>query len=222
MERCDASSLTERVLTKRLHELAVKNIKTGKHVWLRKVYRHKNLSTKEFQQVWTGWWKGTVPPRLEVDLILASEDPIEVIDKALVGCVEPEYFSFKDVGRKNFYEGLQQTMAFAIFGFDGLSLWHIFSTDVEDQIIDNYGDAVEELMRGFKLPIFYLAAKIVNEEKLVLKCYKPWKLEERTVDYFIDSLSRYWMEKGNRNPLLQDNKIKDRRKVVKMILKIPM
>lgn len=170
----------------------------------------------------TDWWKGTVPPRLEVDLILALEDPIEVIDEALVGCVELEYFSSKDVGRKNFCEGLQQAMAFAVFGFDGLSLWHIFSTDVDEQIIDNYGNAVEELIRGFKLPIFYLATQILNEEKLVLKCYKPWKFEEQTVEYFINSLNRYWMEKGNRNPLLQDDKIRYRRKVVKTILKIPI
>jgi hypothetical protein len=163
-----------------------------------------------------------VPPRLEVDLILASEDPIQVIDKALVGCIEIEYFSSKDVGRKNFYEGLQQTMAFAAFGFDGLSLWHVFSIDVGDQTIENYGDTVEELINGFRLPVFYLATKILNEEELTLKSYKPWKLEERSADYIIDSLIRYWIERMNRNPLLEHNKIRDKRKIVKTILKIPI
>ena len=214
--------MSERVFVNKLHDLTDQSIKAGKYVWLRKVYKRKNLSTKEFQQVWADWWKGMVPPRLEVDLILASEDPIEVIDKTLVGCVELEYFSSKDIGRKNFCEGLQQAMAFAVFGFDGLSLWHIFSRNVGDQIIENYGKTVEELIKGFKLPIFYLATKILNEEKLVLKCYKPWKLDEQSVDYFIDSLIGYWMERGNRNPLLEDNKIRDRRKVVKTILKIPI
>lgn len=150
------------------------------------------------------------------------EDPIEIIDEALIGCVEFEYFSSKDIGRKNFYEGLQQAMAFAVFGSDDLSLWHIFSAEIEDQIIENYGDAVEELLKGFKLPVFYLATKILNEERLTLRCYKPWKIEGRVADYFIDSLNRYWMERKNRNPPLQDSKIKQRRKVVKTLLRIPI
>jgi len=62
----------------------------------------------------------------------------------LVGCTEIEYFSSKDVGKKSFFEGLQQAIAFAIFGFDGLSLWHVFSGDVRNEIIENCSNALEE------------------------------------------------------------------------------
>jgi len=213
--------LSERSFVNKLYEAIIQNKKAGKLHWLRKAYKHKNLSTKEFQQIWSEWWKGIIPPRTEVDLILVFEDLIKLIDEALVGCTEIEYFSSKDVGKKSFFEGLQQTMAFAVFGFDGLSLWHIFSSDVKDEIIENYSNTLEELIKGFKLPIFYLPTKILNEKELTLKCFKPSQLE-RTADYFIDSLYSYWMRMENRNPLLQNGKVKDRRKVVKTLLRIPV
>ena len=213
--------MPERSFVNRLYELIIENKKAGKHGWLRKVYKHKNIATKKFQQIWSEWWKGVIPPRTEIDLILVFEDPIQLIDKALVGCTEVEYFSSKDISKKNFFEGLQQAIAFAIFGFDGLSLWHVFSGDVRDEIIENNSNTLEELIRGFKLPIFYLATKILDEKELKLKCFKPWRLE-RTVDYFIDSLNSHWMRRENRNPLLQNSEIKDRRRVVKTLLRIPV
>jgi hypothetical protein len=213
--------LSERSIVNRVYESILRNKEAGRHYWLRKAYKHKNLSTKEFQQIWSEWWRGIAPPRVEADLILIFEDPIKLIDEALIGCVEVEYFSGKDIGKKNFYEGLQQTLAFSVFGFDGLSLWHIFAKDVKDETIKNYSDAMEELVRGFKLQIFYLATKILDEDELTLKCFKPCQLE-KSIDYFIDSFQSYWVMEGNRNPVLKDSKIKDRRKVIKTLLKIPV
>jgi hypothetical protein len=204
-----------------IYNLIIENKEEGKHAWLRKIYKHKNLATKEFQQIWLEWWKGAVPPRTEVDIILIFEDPIELIDKGLICCVEVEYFSKKDIGKKNFYEGLQQTLAFAVFGFDGLALWHIFSQEVMDEVIGNFSGTVKELINGFKLPVFYLATKILDEEELKLKCFEPWQVEG-SVDYFIDCLNRHWISRESRNPLLEDKKIKDRRNVVKTIFKIPV
>jgi len=43
---------------------------------------------------------------------------MEALDKALIGCIEIEYFSTKDITKKNFYEGLQQVFSF----FDFLAL----------------------------------------------------------------------------------------------------
>lgn len=214
--------MSEREFTKKLYELILREKEMGKHGWLRQVHKNKNLSTEEFQNIWSEWWKGKLPPKTEVDIILIFEDPIEVLDKALIGCVEIEYFSIKDIVRKNFYEGLQQALAFSIFGFDGLSLWHIFSPEIEENIIENYANTMGEIISSFRLPIFYLAAKILDEKELRMKCFKPSQLEEKGIEYFIDWLNRYWIEKENRNPLLNDNEIKNRRKILKMLLKIPV
>jgi AAA+ ATPase superfamily predicted ATPase len=43
--------LAERSFTNKLYELIVKEKELGKHGWLRKVYKNKNLSTKEFQNI---------------------------------------------------------------------------------------------------------------------------------------------------------------------------
>jgi hypothetical protein len=162
-----------------------------------------------------------LPPRTEVDIILVFEDPLEVSDKALLGCIEIEYFSIKDIRRKNFYEGLQQALTFSIFGFDGLSLWHIFSPEIKDDFIYLYANTVEEVISGFKLPIFYLATKVSDEKELRMKCFKPFQLEEKSIEYFIDLLNSHWMERGNINPLLKEEKVKNRRKILKTALKVP-
>lgn len=213
--------MSERSFVNKLYELILNEKQLGKHGWLRKVYKNKNLSTKEFQDIWLEWWKGALPPRTEVDIILVFEDPMEILDKAFIGCIEIEYFATKDVSKKNFYEGLQQALAFSIFGFDGLSLWHVFSSEVEENIIKNYANTIEELINGFRLPIFYLATKILSEDELKMKCFKPIQLE-RNIEYFIDWLNSYWMKKENRNPLLVSDEIKNRRKILKMLLKIPV
>ena len=165
--------MSERKFINKFYGLILKEKELGKHGWLRKVYKNKNLSTKEFQDIWSEWWKGILPPRTEVDIILAFEDLMEILDKALIGCIEIEYFSIKDIGKKNFYEGLQQILAFSIFDFDGLCFWHVFSPEIEENVINNYANTIEELINGFRLPVFYLAAKILDEKELRMKCFKP-------------------------------------------------
>jgi len=214
--------LSERKFINKLYELILKEKELGKHGWLRGVYKNKNLSTKEFQDIWSEWWKGRLPPRTEVDIILIFENPMEALDKALIGCIEIEYFSTKDITKKNFYEGLQQVLAFSIFGFDGLCLWHMFSPEIEENVIVNYANTMGELISGFKLPIFYLATKILDEKELRMKCFKPFQIEEEGVEYFIDWLNRHWMDEENRNPRLKDSEIRNRRKILKMLLKIPV
>ncbi|MCD6513823.1 MAG: hypothetical protein J7L07_02760 [Candidatus Odinarchaeota archaeon] len=86
---------------------------------------------KEFENIWSGWYEGIMPPKLEVDLILAFKDLLSVIDDALIIGVEVKYF--KDFKGKGFYEGLGQVLSYSIFGFDGLSLWHLFSKDLDEK-----------------------------------------------------------------------------------------
>jgi len=78
-----------------------------------------------------------------------------------------------------------------------------------------------DLIERFKLPIYYLSAKVLDEKGMKLKSFKSFSVE-RDPEYFMSSLSSYWMKKESRNPLLQDQKVMNRRKVLKTLLKIPV
>ncbi len=210
--------MSERIFVEKLYETLKSMLNEGKFTWLKKVYRHRNLA----RAIWIEWWKGATPPRTEVDLILIFEDPIQLNDKALIGCLEIEYFTPNDIKRKNFYAGLQQVMAFSVFGFDGLSLWHVFAPEVREDIILNFTNTMDELLKGFKLPVVYLAAKLEKEEKLILRSFSPWQNIVRNAEYFIECLNNFWMNREWRNTLLQDSKIRDRRSVIKILLKVPI
>jgi hypothetical protein len=219
----------ERDIVKRLHKMILQKKKEeNKPYWLKLCDKHVNLAGKNFQRIWSKWWKGGTPPKLEVDFIFVFEDVSKLLDEALIVATEVEYFRG---GRKNFFEGIQQVIGFSIFGFDGLSLWHLFPEETSDTVVDNYAGAVEEIIRGFKLPIFYLAAKITDEFKL--KCFSPWRsLEEQDVEYFVNCLHR--IDPKERNPLLgldpeqkphallNVEEIRKRRNVLKVIFQLPI
>jgi len=81
---------------------------------LKKLYRLANLAKKDFGGIWSSWYGGHTPPKLEVDIIFVFEDFREEIDDALIIGVEVKYFK----GVRGFYEGLGQTLSYSIFGFD--------------------------------------------------------------------------------------------------------
>jgi len=190
--------------------------------------RYTNLATKAFDDVWSRWWAGTPPPRLEVDLILVFEDHLKLVDDALILAIEVEYFSQK--GSKNFFEGLQQAQAFAIFGFDGLVLWHLFEAGMKKEEIGSSVQATKEILDGFSLPIVYFACQISKNSKL--KCYVPgtYSEEGEDVSYLLSWMRNLCLQ--NRNPMLfpdklpahrreLSNEVRRRRRVIKTVLGIP-
>ena len=140
-------------LVKELHRvIKQKKEQENKPYWLKSIYAHINLASKDFQGIWSGWWKGETPPKLEVDMVFVFEDTKNVLDNALMVATELKFF--QDITKRNFFEGIQQAMAFSIFGFDGLALWHIFSEKLDEKIIKNYVEATQEIINGFGLPIY--------------------------------------------------------------------
>lgn len=215
----------ERSLVKELRKiLEQKKEQENKPYWLKRVYSHVNLATKDFQGIWSGWWEGETPPKLELDMIFVFEDIKKVNDDALIVATEIKFF--RDIAKRNFFEGLQQALAYSLFGFDGLALWHIFSEEVDDKIVKNYAKATNDIIKGFELPIFYLSAKISNQSKFI--SFAPSQTSEQDLDYFVK-----WMEnscRDKRNCLLFKNiplgpnseEIKKRRNTLKVMLKIPV
>jgi hypothetical protein len=107
-------------------------------------------------------------------------------------------------------------LAFSLFGFDGLSLWHLFSGDVEESRIKAHASAAKEILQGHNLPLFYLAARVGDD--LQLSSCLP---AETTggVDYYLDWMWRHCADQ--RNPLLQFEEVRKRRRTIKAMLRIP-
>ena len=215
---------SEPLLVKELHRiLEQKKEQENKRYWLKRVYSHVNLATKDFQGIWSGWWEDETPPKLEVDMIFVFEDIKKVYDDALIVATEIKFF--RDIARRNFFEGLQQALAFSLFGFDGLALWHIFSEEIDDKIVESYAKATNDIVTGFELPIFYLAAKISNQSKFI--SFAPSQTGIQDIDYYVLWMRNFCRDKRNclsfkdipLGPKSED--IKKRRNTLKVMLKIP-
>ncbi len=182
--------------------------------WLKYMHTHLNLASTRFGEVWSNWYAGQPPPNLEVDLLCVFTDIQTRIDEVMLVAVEVKYF--QPSSKRSFYHGFDQVLAFSLFGFDGLSLWHLFPSDVERSLIMGHASAAIEIVQHHNLPLFYLAAKV--GDKLQLSSYSP---AETTggVDYYLQWMSNHIRD--NRNPLLQSDEVRKRRRTLKAMLKIP-
>jgi len=184
---------------------------------LKKIYVHINLSTNKFHEIWSEWWESEPPPRLEVDMILVFEDLQNPKEIFIVG-VETKYFKGK---KRNFYEGIQQVLSFGLFGFDSLLLWHIFSENVTNKITDGYIRSAREIIEGYNLPVSYFGTKLVDG--LHFEFFSPreeYSSIQREARYVLQSIHKTC--DGKRNPLLDREETEKRKKMLKIILKIPV
>jgi hypothetical protein len=193
---------------------------------LKTVFKRTNLAARRFEEVWKVWWSGEVPPKLEVDLVLAFEDKAREIDEALLVAIEVKYFksSQKSKSSLNFYEGLQQALAYTLFGFDGVSLWHVFDSNLSDETMRSYSQAMAFLINEYKLPVLYLASQVASagSEVRVVHYASGWLHKPQELDYALRSYKHYFADKARRNPLRENDEVRRRRSTIKTILGIPV
>lgn len=197
----------------------VRNLKSlfedAKYPRLSKIYIHTNLATRKFHELWEEWWKSSAPPKLEVDMIFVFMK-IQNQD-VLIPAVEVKYF--KDV--RDFREGIQQTLSFGLFGFDSLVLWHIFPEEMNKEEAKSIVKPCKEIIDGFGLPIVYFATCITKDNKFEL--FAPWEWGS-SIDInayqMIGHLKDETMKKTN--PLISDDEVQKRRRLLKVLLKIPI
>lgn len=192
----------------------------------RVAYKRVNLATKRFEEVWKVWWTRELPPKLEIDFILAFEDLQREIDEALLVGVEVKYFRLDTRSRitLNFYEGLQQALAYTLFGFDGVSLWHVFHSGLSEETVRSYSQATKRIIDEFKLPVFYLATRLATKgDEIGLEYFAPaFVTEPMGLDYAVRWIRHYFTNKENRNPMREDREIGRRRSTIKTLLGIPV
>jgi len=131
---------------------------------LKKVAKYQNLAHTGFRQIFQGWWGSETPPDLEIDLVLVFEDAQKLVDDALIIGIEVEYIQDRT---KNFYIGLDQVLSFALFGFDGLALWHVFSSDFPPKLIESYRRAMRQTVDAHRLLLHYVTLQRTREGKLL-------------------------------------------------------
>ena len=181
--------------------------------FVKRIFTHFNLGTSKFEELWKDWWEKETPPRLEVDMIFVFADSVDII----VPGVEVKYFREKE----KFYYGIEQTMAYSLFGFDSIVLWHIFDESVENQVIEGYVKAMAEIMKGFDLPFVYFATKM--HEDMKFEFFHPSKFYSSQKLDIVGVLERLReVCKEARNPLFENDEVRKRKRVLKTILRIPV
>lgn len=206
----ERKDMGEREVVKYLKDLFERERAAG----LKKVYAHVNLATKKFEEIWKEWWESEIPPRLEVDMIPVFEEGGEL----LLPGVEVKFFKS---GERKFCEGLQQALSFGLFGFNSLVLWHIFSEEMENKEIEGFVEPTKELIEGLKLPLVYFATKLRGES--TFEFFAPVELydsQARDVQYFLTWLRNCCRDE--RNSLLEKEEVEKRRKLLKVMLRIPV
>ena len=202
---------TERALVRDLKALFEKR----KPASLRKLFIHTNFATKKFRDIWSEWWETEIPPKLEVDMIPVFED---TEDQVLIVGVEVKLYKGQTL---SFCDGLQQILSFGIFGFDSLVLWHIFAETMETKTIERYVGAAQEIVEGFKLPIVYLATKLIGTDRF--EFFAPSLFYSSAIheaEFLLAAMRDQCLAK--RNPLLDRDEIERRKIMLKVILKIPV
>ena len=209
-EDMNGESLKEKALVRHLKELFEREPPT----FLKKIYAHVNLSTKKFREIWSQWWQGEAPPRLEVDMV-----PLfELREDVLLCGVEVEFFRNES---KNFTDGLQQAISFGLFGFDSLVLWHIFSETMKNSEIDGYARPMREIVEGLDLPIVYFATKLSENNRFEFFAPSNYYSSTMVEPSFLLKRMKDECEK-KKNPLLKNQRVLNARKTLKIILKIPV
>lgn len=184
---------------------------------LRQWRTHLNLANLGFDDVWERWYAGQVPPKLEVDLLCVFPDLGSASDEVLLIGVEMKHFDRS--ARGNFFSGFDQVLAFSLFGFDGLSLWHLFSGDVGEGIVRGHSSGASEIVQRYKLPLFYLAATVGDDlQDLQFTSFHPAETSG-DIAYYLEWMWNHARDK--RNPLLDSDDVRKRRRTIKAMLKIP-
>ena len=198
----------------------VKNLKDmfedAKYSELSKIYVHTNLATRKFHELWKEWWKGSIPLKLEVDMILIFIESQK--QNVFMPAIEVKYF--KETSRRDFREGLQQALSFSLFGFDSLVLWHIFPDQTEKTDIDGIVKPIKELIDFLNLPLVYFATRI-KENKFEFLAPWEWGSSVDVLPYqFLGYLKNECKKKLN--PMVDNEEVQKRRKILKVLLKIPI
>ena len=214
---------TERHLANYIAE----SIRSDPYLSVKNILSENDISKSEFEEILVKYFDVQAPRFIaKPDIIIVAEDPKKLVDEWLLITIELKYFrnvkeskKFEKDLRKAFRE-IGQPLRYYLYGFDSSILWHVFEKDTDSEIIKSYSDLLEETIKKFKLPILLFATKIIEDKNFLV--FKPLEIRSPNgLKYIIGWMLNYSRDKI-RNPLLPfDEDIIERRRAIKIVLKIP-
>ena len=208
----------ERSLAKRLAE-TIKSCSQVKNIVL-----GSKIPKESYEDILSKYFNSYAPMFMpKPDIIIITEDYEKTIDEWLIIAIELKYFKREDKKYmkqwRNAYREFGQPLRYHICGFDSTVLWHVFERNINDNLIEAYSSIITEVIKRLKLPVVYFSTKITEEMKLLP--FEPLKFDKpKDVCYIISWIINCC--RNIKNPLLpQEEKILERRRALKVILKVP-
>jgi len=111
-------------------------------------------------------------PLVLPDLILIFEDYKKYVDDYIIVALEMKWFKRKNLDHRlrEAYRAFGQPLRNYLYGFDSVSLLHLFDEDVEDQQVIEYTETIKSSIEMLDLPIVYLAMKLSKDR---FRIYQP-------------------------------------------------
>ncbi len=218
---------------KAIVDILYKSIKEAGVYDLVDVDRRVQLKGRGLGKIFKNWYPFELAFEPEIDLVLVFRDYQKIVDDALVIAVEIKYFSGESES-KRFSSGLDQTMSYGSVGFDGISLWHIFSETIDEDTIKRYATAMQEILLIFNIPLYYFPIRRKGDGDF--QWYNGRSFSDVIPSYMATQTRIYFTNENGKNRLFSPqreqmlsmyaksrlNDIKKRRKALKTILKIPV
>ena len=145
-----------------------------------------NLASEGFRKFWGEWWGNEDIPQLDIDILtILDEKASDNLGAPCLLGIEVKYFKKGD--KRNFYEGLDQALAYLSIGLDKAALLHIFHPEYPEERIRIRAKTMERLVKYLKLPIAYVACKLLNNGKfrMYTEYYTPSNVTVQEVFHFL-------------------------------------
>ena len=182
------------------HSLESKNYKVFTNVCLG---RFKERSQRRKPQPWPlNKWFSSWPTFLalgqpDIDILFLR------VDEKKVRAAEIKFFNMES--DYSFYEGIDEALAYLLFGFDFVSLWHYFYQDFPEDRLRAYATRARRLIVKLKLPISYRCSRVFLRNQEIEK-------EKPKYSFLYD---------GGKNPLSNDPKAKEIISFIRKAYRIP-
>jgi len=203
------------------------NIRQDPYLSIKDILSENDISKSEFEEILAKYFDVQAPRFIaKPDIIIVAEDPKKIIDEWFLITIELKYFKnvketekFERDLRKAFRE-IGQPLRYYLYGFDSSILWHIFEEEADPETIKPYSDLLEEVIKKLNLPILFFATKIIENNNFLV--FKPLEIKSPNNLKHITRWMLNCCRDKIRNPLLPfDEDIIERRRAIKIVLKIP-
>jgi hypothetical protein len=117
--------------------------------------------------------------------------PKEYTQEPRIFAAEVKYFRLKDGNvYPTIYEGLGEAMMLLTFGFNHVSLWHLFDPEVDSETVSRYRDLTQNLINDTHSPVNYQSWLLPQLPKITLASPERQPTPSETIAHFVNLLDQ--------------------------------